>query len=40
MMEARGAAVPIPVDAVCGKAFAADTPAVDEGREGGRRPTT
>jgi phosphoglycerate kinase len=28
MMEARGAAVPIPVDAVCGKAFAADTPAV------------
>jgi phosphoglycerate kinase len=27
MMEARGAAVPIPVDAVCGKAFAADTPA-------------
>ncbi|MCM2327953.1 MAG: phosphoglycerate kinase [Lysobacter sp.] len=28
MMEARGAAVPIPVDAVCGKAFDADTPAV------------
>ena len=28
MMQARGAAVPIPVDAVCGKAFAADTPAV------------
>jgi phosphoglycerate kinase len=27
MMEARGAAVPVPVDAVCGKAFAADTPA-------------
>jgi phosphoglycerate kinase len=27
MMGARGAAVPIPVDAVCGKAFAADTPA-------------
>jgi phosphoglycerate kinase len=27
MMKARGAAVPIPVDAVCGKAFAADTPA-------------
>jgi len=27
MMRARGAAVPIPVDAVCGKAFAADTPA-------------
>ena len=28
MMGARRAAVPIPVDAVCGKAFAADTPAV------------
>ncbi len=28
LMQARGAAVPIPVDAVCGKAFAADTPAV------------
>ena len=27
MMEARGAAVPIPTDVVCGKAFAADTPA-------------
>jgi phosphoglycerate kinase len=27
MMAARGAAVPVPVDAVCGKAFAADTPA-------------
>ena len=27
MMQARGAAVPIPVDVVCGKAFAADTPA-------------
>ncbi len=27
MMKARGAAVPIPVDVVCGKAFAADTPA-------------
>jgi len=27
MMQARGAAIPIPVDAVCGKAFAADTPA-------------
>jgi len=27
LMAARGAAVPIPVDAVCGKAFAADTPA-------------
>ena len=27
MMQARGAAVPIPTDAVCGKAFAADTPA-------------
>jgi phosphoglycerate kinase len=27
MMGARGAAVPIPTDAVCGKAFAADTPA-------------
>jgi phosphoglycerate kinase len=27
MMQARGAAVPVPVDAVCGKAFAADTPA-------------
>ena len=28
MMGARGAAVPIPVDVVCGKSFAADTPAV------------
>ena len=27
MMQARGAAVPIPTDVVCGKAFAADTPA-------------
>ena len=27
MMEARGAAVPIPTDVVCGIAFAADTPA-------------
>ena len=27
MMDARGAAVPIPTDVVCGKAFAADTPA-------------
>ncbi len=27
MMEARGAAVPIPADVVCGKSFAADTPA-------------
>jgi len=27
MMQARGAAVPLPVDVVCGKAFAADTPA-------------
>jgi phosphoglycerate kinase len=27
MMEARGAAVPIPTDVVCGKSFAADTPA-------------
>ena len=27
MMSARGAAVPIPEDVVCGKAFAADTPA-------------
>ena len=27
MMQARGAAVPIPIDVVCGKAFAADTPA-------------
>jgi phosphoglycerate kinase len=26
MMQARGAAVPIPTDVVCGKAFAADTP--------------
>jgi phosphoglycerate kinase len=26
MMQARGAAVPIPADVVCGKAFAADTP--------------
>jgi phosphoglycerate kinase len=28
MMQARGAAVPIPADVVCGKAFSADTPAV------------
>ena len=28
MMEARGAAVPVPMDVVTGKAFAADTPAV------------
>jgi len=28
MMAARGAAVPIPVDVVCGKEFSADTPAV------------
>ena len=27
IMEARGAAVPLPTDVVCGKAFAADTPA-------------
>jgi phosphoglycerate kinase len=27
MMEARGAAVPVPSDVVCGKAFTADTPA-------------
>ena len=27
MMQARGAAVPIPQDVVCGKSFAADTPA-------------
>src|SRR6186713_2270763 len=27
MMQARGAAVPLPTDVVCGKAFAADTPA-------------
>jgi len=27
MMEARGAAVPIPEDVVCGKSFSADTPA-------------
>ncbi len=27
MMQARGAAVPVPSDVVCGKAFAADTPA-------------
>ncbi|MBK7658453.1 MAG: phosphoglycerate kinase [Betaproteobacteria bacterium] len=27
MMRARGAGVPVPTDAVCGKAFAADTPA-------------
>jgi phosphoglycerate kinase len=27
MMEARGAGVPIPTDVVCGKSFAADTPA-------------
>ena len=28
LMQARGADVPVPEDAVCGKAFAADTPAV------------
>ncbi len=28
LMSARGAAVPVPTDVVCGKAFAADTPAV------------
>jgi phosphoglycerate kinase len=28
IMQARGAAVPLPTDVVCGKAFAADTPAV------------
>ncbi len=28
MMAARGAAVPIPVDVVCGKSFSADSPAV------------
>jgi phosphoglycerate kinase len=27
MMQARGAGIPVPTDAVCGKAFAADTPA-------------
>ena len=27
MMQARGAAVPVPTDVVCGKSFAADTPA-------------
>jgi len=31
MMQARGAAVPIPEDVVCGRAFAADTPAVTKG---------
>jgi len=31
MMEARGAAVPVPVDVVTGKAFAADTPALVKG---------
>ena len=31
MMEARGAAVPIPVDVVCGKEFSATTPAVTKG---------
>ena len=31
MMQARGAAVPVPVDVVCGKAFSADTPAVVKG---------
>jgi phosphoglycerate kinase len=30
MMQARGAAVPIPEDAICGKAFAADTPAASK----------
>jgi phosphoglycerate kinase len=34
MMEARGAAVPVPTDVVCGKAFAADTPAhIHAGRD-------
>ncbi len=28
MMQARGAAVPVPVDVVCGKSFTADTPAI------------
>ncbi len=28
MMQARGAAIPVPIDVVCGKAFAADTPAI------------
>jgi phosphoglycerate kinase len=28
LMEARGAAVPVPTDVVCGKSFSADTPAV------------
>jgi phosphoglycerate kinase len=31
MMQARGAAVPIPTDVVCGKSFAADTPATAKG---------
>jgi phosphoglycerate kinase len=31
MMQARGAAVPVPTDVVCGKAFAADTPAIVKG---------
>ena len=33
MMAARGAAVPIPVDVVCGKAFSATTPAVTKRAE-------
>ena len=33
MMAARGAAVPIPVDVVCGKEFSADTPAVTQRAE-------
>jgi phosphoglycerate kinase len=31
IMQARGAAVPLPTDVVCGKAFAADTPAAVKG---------
>jgi len=33
MMKARGASVPVPVDVVCGKGFAADTPATTKGSE-------
>jgi phosphoglycerate kinase len=33
MMQARGAGVPVPTDAVCAKAFAADSPAVTKAAE-------
>ena len=39
-MKARGAAVPIPVDVVTAKTFAADAPATVKARHRGRRTTT